>query len=284
MHASRHHAAHPRNQLSLARHGNDASRRAHHVHCVALANVRADRVPVRVECSHGNRNSRAQPQLCRPLRRKFSRQMIAGQVFAAHLRAHAGKQRIDRNQETLRRQPSPFWIPHPLVAHRAYAALHRARLRYPAQRCRHHVAMFKRRHQPRAFLRVVPQPVQQLCKSPLVRVDASAPLDALEPQLVCLARDLLGLGKRAMIAPQVVFIERLEALTHGNYARSRRIERDRSHLRAIDARRLQRIFRRRGQRSHLVGVRLCRVIWVLSLAVQRIAGRRSPDRPFLAVD
>ena len=38
-------------------------------------------------------------------------------------------------------------------------------------------------------------------ESPLVGIDAAAPLDSLEPQLMRLARNLLGFGKRAMIAP-----------------------------------------------------------------------------------
>ena len=54
---------------------------------------------MRVECAHGNRNSGAQAELRRPLRRKVPGKMIAGQVFAAHFGAHAGKQRIDSDQK-----------------------------------------------------------------------------------------------------------------------------------------------------------------------------------------
>ena len=115
-------------------------------------------------------------------------------------------------KKLLRRQPAPLGIPHPLVAHRADAALQPAHRRHAAQRRRHHVAMFQRRNHARALLRVVPQPVQQFGESPLVRVDAAAPLDPFKTQFMRLARDLLGLGKGAMIAPQVVLIERLQAL------------------------------------------------------------------------
>ena len=74
-----------------------------------------------------------------------------------------------------------------------------------------------------------------LAKSPLVRIDAAAPLDAFEAQLVRLARDLLGLGKGAMIAPEIVFVERFQAFAHGNHAGTGGIERNGRHLRAVDA-------------------------------------------------
>jgi hypothetical protein len=72
--------------------------------------------------------------------------------------------------------------------------------------------------------------MEELGKSPLMRVDAAAPFNAFKAELVRLAGDLLGLGEGAMIAPQVVFVERGQALADGNDARARGVERDRGNL------------------------------------------------------
>ena len=69
MHAPRHDPAHPGNQVGLLRHRNDACRRAHHVDHIAFAASRAQRIPVRIECAHRNRNPRPQAQLAGPLLR-----------------------------------------------------------------------------------------------------------------------------------------------------------------------------------------------------------------------
>ena len=80
------------------------------------------------------------------------------------------------------------------------------------------------------LLRIVAQPMQEFRKSPLVRVDAAAPCNAFKSQLVRLLGNLLGLGKGAMVAPKVVFVERLQAFAHRNHARSGRVERDGGNL------------------------------------------------------
>ncbi len=70
-----------------------------------------------------------------------------------------------------------------------------------AQRGRHHVAVLKSGDKASALFRIVAQPMQQLRESPLMRIDAAAPIDAFKAQRVCLGGDLFGLGKGAMIAP-----------------------------------------------------------------------------------
>ena len=83
MHAARDHAADAGNQLRLARHGDDAGGGADDIDHVALADVGADGVPVRVECAHGDGNSGAQAELRGPLRGEMAGQVVAGKVFAA---------------------------------------------------------------------------------------------------------------------------------------------------------------------------------------------------------
>ena len=49
--------------------------------------------------------------------------VVAGEIFAAHFGADAGKERIDSDEKFFGRQTVPLGIPHPLVAHGADAAL-----------------------------------------------------------------------------------------------------------------------------------------------------------------
>ncbi len=84
-----------------------------------------------------------------------------------------------------------------------------------AQHGRDHVAVLERRHEPVALVRVVAQPVQQLRESPLRRVHAAAPVDGLESasrarRAVMSAASSPG----AVVAPEVVVVERHETLAH----------------------------------------------------------------------
>ncbi len=214
----------------------------------------------------------------------MSRNLVARLVIAAEFRAHALQQRVHSHQKLFRRQPAPLRIPHPFVAHRANAALYILHGCHAAQRSRHHVAMFESRDKLVALLRIVPQPVQQLRESPLVRINTTTPIDPLESQLMRLLRNLLRFGKCAMIAPQVIFVQRLEVLAHWNHARSGRVERNCRNIGAIHTRALQHFARCRRQRRHLVSVSLRCIIRVFPLAVQRIRSRCRPNRAFLAVN
>ena len=126
--------------------------------------------------------------------------------------------------------------------------------------------------------------MQELGKSPLVGVDAAAPFDALKAELVGFAGNLLGLGKGAMIAPQVVFAERLQALADRNDARSRGVERDGGNVCSVHARGPERVPGGRGESGHLVGVRLRGVVGIFAAAMQRIRDRCGADGAFLAVN
>ena len=107
--------------------------------------ARADRVPMRVEGAHRNRDAGLQSQLFRPMSRELPSNLIGSRVLAIQFFANAGEQRIDLDQELLRRQAAERRIPHPLVAHRADAALHFLRIGDAAQRRGDHVAVFERR-------------------------------------------------------------------------------------------------------------------------------------------
>ena len=127
-----HHPAQTGNQAGILRHRHDASRRADHVHHIALANPRPDRVPMRIECPHGNRNARTQSQLRRPLLTQMSGQLVRRLIISADLLTHARQHGIHLRQEGFRRKTSEGLVPHPLVAHRADTARNRRGIAHAA--------------------------------------------------------------------------------------------------------------------------------------------------------
>ena len=141
--------------------------------------------------------------------------------------------------------------------------------------------MFERRRQLVALFRVVPQPVQQLGESPLVRINAAAPLDRFEIFAVGKLGNLLRLTLGAMVAPEVVVIERLQCRIDRNHARAGGVERDGLDMLAGRSRLSAATWRMALTSAlHLILVRLRGVIRVFALAFQRILGRSPcPDRP-----
>ena len=97
-----------------------------------------------------------------------------------------------------------------------------------AQHRRHHVAMLEGGDELVALLGIVPQPVQQLRKAPLGGIDAAAPVDGFESVLVRLRGDLRRFAPGAMIAPEIVIVERRHAVADRNDARTGSIERNRA--------------------------------------------------------
>src|SRR5690348_2697757 len=112
-----------------------------------------------------------------------------------------------------------------------------------------------------------------------MRVDAAAPLDALKSQLVRLARNLLGLSKSAMVAPEVVLIQRLQPLAYRNHARTRRIKCDGGNGIALHPCILERLTGRSCKRGHLVCVRLRRVVRIFATPMQWVRSRSRSYRP-----
>ncbi len=241
-------AAQARHARGLVADGDDAGRGADHVDHVAEADAGADRVPVRVEGADRDRDAGAQPHPFGPRRRQAAGQRVGGRVAARDLVPHAGKQRVHRREEALWRQAAERRAPHPLVAHRADAARHLRGIGDPAERGRHHVAVLERGDDAVALVGVVAQPVQQLRESPLRRVGVAAPVDRLEAGLVRLARDLGGFAPAAVVAPEVVVVERHEALADRHDARPGGVDGQRRDGVAVHPGRLDRAPRGERQR------------------------------------
>src|SRR5580658_2198008 len=128
------------------------------------------------------------------------------------------------------------------------------------------------------------KPVQQLGEAPLGRVNAAAPFDAFEAHYVRRRGNLLGFGRGAMVAPEVVLTEWFQSLANGNHAGAGGVERDGGHCIAVHAGRAQRVAGRGGESSHLVGMGLGSEIRVFAAAMKGIRGGCGADRSALAVD
>ena len=148
---------------------------------------------------------------------------------------------------------------------------------------RHHVAVLEGGDKLRTLFGVVAKPVQKFRESPLRRIHAAAPVDGFELFAVSGRRDLRGFAFGPVVAPQVVFAERLHVLAHGNDRGTRGIESDGLDLVAGDAGFLHRLASGGGQGTHVVFVRLGGVFRVFALAVQRIFGDRGLQQPALTV-
>src|SRR5262249_46660605 len=135
---------------------------------------------------------------------------------------------------------------------------------------RYHVAMLERGGHAMALAGVVAQPVEQLGKPPLGRVNAATPADGFQAGGARGGSDFAGLLPRPVVAPEIVIVDGLQIFVHRNYRGPRGIERDRFDGLAIDPRGGDGAAHRLYQRLHVIGVALRSVIRVFFLAKERI--------------
>src|ERR1700739_3332556 len=86
-----------------------------------------------------------------------------------------------------------------------------------------------------------------------------------------------------MVAPKVVVIERLEVFSNGNQRRTRRVQRNRSHLIAADFCLFQNFSRGRGQSLHVIRMRLRGKFGVFAFAMKGIFGNGGSEQPSFAI-
>ena len=170
------------------------------------------------------------------------------------------------------------------MTHGAHAALCLTGIGDSGERRGDHVAVLERSCEFCALLGIMAQPVEELGEAPLVRVDASAPLDGFEIFRVGERCDLLRFFFCAVIAPEVVVVERFEVGVDGNYARSGSVKSDSFNLRAVDFGLGDGFARGLGESVHLVRVGLGCVVGVFAFAFERILGRGGAEASTLAVE
>ena len=143
-----------------------------------------------------------------------------------------------------------------------------------------HVAIFKGGDEARALPGIVPQPMQQLREAPLRGVDATAPVDGFELLLVRGGGNLLCLAPRAVIAPEIVVIQRLEPVADRDDAGTGGIDGERTDLISANTTVAKRALHRLLERIHLRAMTLRREIGILRGAMQRILRNASAEPPF----
>ena len=92
------------------------------------------------------------------------------------------------------------------------------------QRRGHHIAVLKCGNKLRTLRRIMAEPVQQFRKAPFRRVHPAAPLNGFQSFAVGRFSDLSRFPFRSMIAPQIVFAERLQVFSNRNHRGARGIQ------------------------------------------------------------
>src|SRR5947209_13586012 len=114
---------------------------------------------MRIEGAYRNRAPGTQTQLLAPIRREMARDLVRRSVLALQLLTNTEKKRIHFDQEGLGRQSAQRFVPKPLVAHGADAALHLLRIGDTAQCGSDHVAMLEGRSESVTLFGIMPQPM-----------------------------------------------------------------------------------------------------------------------------
>ena len=116
-----------------------------------------------------------------------------------------------------------------------------------------------------------------------MRIHAAAPLEGLQILAMRQCDNLLRLALGAMVAPQVVLVERLHLRVYRHYAGAGGVKGDGLDFLAADARFFYRQPCSNCERTHVVGMRLRCIIWVLAATMKRIFRYSGAQTAALAV-
>ena len=148
--------------------------------------------------------------------------------------ANACEYGIDCRQELLGGQPAQRGVPHPFVTHGADAARHRSGSLMPhstaatISQCSNAVAIWSR----------LPGLLRSQCSSfEKPHSDEYVPPHHRSPRARArrACGDLGGFAPGAMVAPEIVIVERLQLLVHRDHARTRGVHGDRLDRSPVDA-------------------------------------------------
>src|SRR4029077_13076936 len=191
---------------------------------------------------------------------------------------------IHLHKKLLGRKAAERRVPEPLVAHGADTAFYLFRIADPAKGCGHHVAVLEGGGKLRSLVSIVAQPMQEFRKTPFRRVDTAAPLYRFQTFAVRRLGDLCGFALRTMIGPQVIFAERFKVLVDRNDRGTGGIQRDGFHPISADPCALDRVASSGSQGSHVIGMGLGGILWILALAMERVFGNRRGEEALRAID
>src|SRR6266545_3151719 len=135
-----------------------------------------------------------------------------------------------------------------------------------------------------ALFGIVAQPVEQLGESPLGGVDAAAPAQRFELLRTARVGDLTRFALGAMVAPEVIVVQRLEPFVHGDDARAGGVERDSPDVFSLHTGGGEGSAGRGYERVHVVAMTLSGVVRVFFPAEQRIVGGGGAESAFLMIE
>src|SRR5260370_1185677 len=188
-------------------------------------------------------------------------------------------------QEVLGWKAAERSVPEPLVPHGTDAPLHFLCLGDAAKGCGDHVAVLEGGHEFRSLGGIMPEPVQEFGEAPLRRINTAAPIDGRKLFAMRSLCDFRSLGLGAMIAPQVIVIERLEIFSDGNNGRTGRVQSDGQDLIGGSSGFPDGLACSCRQCAHVIFVRLRGAFGIFAFAMERIfSGGRSQQSPFAVND
>ncbi len=278
-------AAHAGDEGGVRLHGDDAGGGADDVDDVADAAAGADGVPVCVEGADGDGDAGLEAELFGPLGGEMAGEVIGGEIVS--WRAFRGcRRRGDRRQERKACGGRPphlgfhihLWPMAQALRLTSAGVVMPARVAATMSQCSKAEAKLG------AFLGVVAKPVEELGEAPLVRVDAAAPVDGFELLLVGEGGDLLRFVLGAVVAPEIVVVERLHVGIDGDDAGAGGIEGDGRDVCACDVCLREDVAGGPGEGVHLVVVRLRCLVGVLAIALEGVFGDSGSEASAGAVE
>ena len=147
-----------------------------------------------------------------------------------------------------------------------------------------HVAVFEGGGEAGALFGVVAEPVEELGEAPFGGVDAAAPVDGFERGGAGGGGDLGGFLPGAVVAPEVVVVQRSEAVVDGDDGGAGGVEGEGFDILAGDTGGFQGALGREGEGGHVVGVRLGRMVGVFFFAVEGVVCGARSYAAFFAVE
>ena len=281
--ASLHYSAEAGNELRLAGDADDAGGGADYVDHVFFERARADGIPVGIEGADGNGNSGAQAEFFGPDGRESTGDFVGSFVGTLQFLADAGEQRVHFHEEFFGGQTAESGMPEPFVAHSADAAFYSGGIGDAAESGGDHVAVFESAGETGAFIGIVAQPVEEFGETPFGGVHAAAPFNGFEIFAMSHRGDFGGFGFGAVIAPQIVFVERNHSGGDGDDGGAGGIESDGGDLVAGDAGILKSLFGGGGEGAHVVFVGLRGELGIFAFTVEGIFGDGGIEDAFFAI-
>ena len=144
--------------------------------------------------------------------------------------------------------------------------------------------MFEGGDEARSFFRIVAQPVEELCEAPFGGIDTAAPIDRRDMHFARDSGNLRGFFPRAMVAPEIVVVERHQIFADGDYARAGGVEGDCRYVISLDPSGSESGAHGCCQSVHMICMALRGEIRIFALSMQGIIRGGKAEAAALAIE